>query len=182
MTHKCLTLKCWWVICLTVINSWLHHCHGDGRSGNGRPAEPRGTSWGVMVRSTSVGDPKNDEGKCPPWGDQTSRARLEACPEGRTPPCWWDQRELKADSWRPLSKGQGSSVHLRGDAVRVDGDLDGRSTGAVNEVVGTAPGGVAGATETVHEGRGKGRARSRCSGLQDTARSRERARCRGERE
>ena len=31
---------------------------------------PRGTRWGVLVRSTStsVGDPKIDEGKCPPLG------------------------------------------------------------------------------------------------------------------
>ena len=40
--------------------------------------------------------------------------------------------------------------------------------GAENEVVGTAPRGVAGATEMVHEGRGNGRACSRCGGLRES--------------
>ena len=45
---------------------------------------------------------------------------------------------------------------LGGDAIREDGDADGR-TGAENEVVETALGGIAGATETVHEERGNRR-------------------------
>ena len=36
--------------------------HGDEGSGKG------GTPWGVLVRSTNVGDPKIDEGKCPLLG------------------------------------------------------------------------------------------------------------------
>ena len=40
--------------------------HGDGQSGNGGPGGPGGTPLGVLVRSTSVGDPRIDEGKCPP--------------------------------------------------------------------------------------------------------------------
>ena len=65
---------------------------------------------------------------------------------------------------------------LRGDAVR--GEVE--STGVENEVVWTTPGEVAGATETVQEGRDNGRECSRCEELRDTARSRGRVRRRGE--
>ena len=60
---------------------------------------------------------------------------------------------------------------LGGDKVREDSDADVGRTGAENEVVGTAPGGIAGATETVHIGHGNGRVCSRCGGLRDRERS-----------
>ena len=38
---------------------------GDKRNGNAGPTRPGSTLWGVLVRSTNVGDPKIDGGKGP---------------------------------------------------------------------------------------------------------------------
>ena len=76
----------------------------------------------------------------------------------------------------PVNRMSTLSAVLGGDAATAD-DAQGRKgrTGVKNEVAWTAPGGIAGATETVNESHGNGRARSSCGGIRETAKSRVRA-------
>ena len=82
--------------------------HGDGRSGNGGPAGPRGTPWGVLVRSTNVGDPKINEGKCPPLGGPEVTGTSGSLPFGGWPTVGAGERAPLGEvtSWR--SQGRNS--------------------------------------------------------------------------